>query len=50
MRLCLVGCGVIADRHAIAIRIANADVLAQASPGTDEPIKVVATVDPRCCL
>jgi predicted dehydrogenase len=47
MRLCLVGCGIIADRHAIAIRIANADVLAQASPGTDEPIKVVATVDPR---
>ena len=45
MRLCMVGCGGIADRHAAAIRVVNAEaaVVRQAEPA----IFVTATVDPN---
>ena len=53
MRLCMVGCGVIADRHAAAIRVANADharaaaVAAGARPPPPPLVTVTATVDTR---
>eukprot|EP01047_Picozoa_sp_COSAG01_P034224 COSAG01_NODE_2561_length_7452_cov_9.383925_4_plen_354_part_00 len=43
VRLCLVGCGMIADRHAVAVRIVNA---ACAGAGLSDAVHVVATADP----
>eukprot|EP01050_Picozoa_sp_SAG11_P012843 SAG11_NODE_1455_length_4878_cov_3.119063_4_plen_612_part_00 len=45
VHLALVGCGMIADRHAAALRVVNAEATRVGRPG--ERITVVAAVDPQ---